>query len=52
MDPSPCRLTDRTGRALRPAPGQRFARTDSGAPGAGNDVVTTITDKAVYVDVK
>ena len=33
-------------------PGQTFSRTDSGVPGAGDDVVTTITDKTVYVDVK
>ena len=32
-------------------PGQTFSRTDSGAPGAGNDIVTTVTDKTVYVDV-
>jgi hypothetical protein len=33
-------------------PGQTYARTDSGVPGAGNDVVTTITNKTVYVDVR
>jgi hypothetical protein len=33
-------------------PGQTFSRTDSGAPGAGNDVVTTVTGRTVYVDVK
>ena len=33
-------------------PGQTFVRNDSGAPGAGNDIVTTVTDKTVYVDVK
>ena len=32
-------------------PGQTFSRTDSGVPGAGDDVVTTVTDKTVYVDV-
>ena len=32
-------------------PGQTFSRTDSGVPGAQNDVVTTITNKTVYVDV-
>lgn len=32
-------------------PGQTFARTDSGAPGAGSSIVTTVTDKTVYVDV-
>jgi hypothetical protein len=33
-------------------PGQTYSRTDSGAPGAGDDVVTTVTGKTVYVDVK
>jgi hypothetical protein len=32
-------------------PGQTFSRTDSGAPGAGNDVVTTVTGRTVYVHV-
>jgi hypothetical protein len=32
-------------------PGQTYSRTDSGVPGAGNDVVTTVTNKTVYVDV-
>ena len=32
-------------------PGQTFSRTDSGAPGAQDDVVTTVTNKTVYVDV-
>ena len=32
-------------------PGQTFTRTDSGAPGAGSSVVTTVTAKTVYVDV-
>lgn len=32
-------------------PGQTFSRTDSGAPGAGADIVTTVTSKTVYVDV-
>jgi hypothetical protein len=32
-------------------PGQTFARTDSGAPGAGSSIVTTVTSKTVYVDV-
>jgi hypothetical protein len=31
-------------------PGQTFARTDSGAPGAGSSIVTTVTSKTVYVD--
>jgi hypothetical protein len=33
-------------------PGQTYSRTDSGAPGAGDDIVTTVTDRTVYVDVK
>ena len=33
-------------------PGQTYSRTDSGLPGAGNDIYTTVTDKTVYVDVK
>jgi hypothetical protein len=36
-------------RAVRP--GQTFSRTDSGAPGADDDIVTTVTNKTVYVDV-
>ena len=32
-------------------PGQTFTRTDSGVPGAGNDIATTVTGKTVYVDV-
>lgn len=40
----PCTLN-----AVRP--GQTFSRTDSGAPGAGDDLVTTVTSKTVYVDV-
>jgi hypothetical protein len=31
-------------------PGQTFSRTDSGNP--GDDLVTTVLDKTVYVDVK
>jgi len=31
-------------------PGQTFSRTDSGNP--GDDLLTTVTDKTVYVDVK
>jgi hypothetical protein len=31
-------------------PGHTFSRTDSGNP--GNDLLTTVTDKTVYVDVK
>jgi hypothetical protein len=33
-------------------PGQTYSRTDTGVPGAGNDIFTTVTDKTVYVDVK
>jgi hypothetical protein len=32
-------------------PGQTFSRVDSGAPGAQDDLVTTVTNKTVYVDV-
>ena len=32
-------------------PGQTFSRTDTGVPGAGDDLVTTITNKTVYVDL-
>jgi hypothetical protein len=32
-------------------PGQTFERNDSGAPGAGSGIVTTIEDKTVYLDV-
>ena len=32
-------------------PGQTFSRTDSGAPGADDDIVTTVTNETVYVDV-
>jgi hypothetical protein len=32
-------------------PGQMFSRTDSGVPGAQDDLVTTVTNKIVYVDV-
>ena len=31
--------------------GPTFAREDSGAPGAGSSIVTTVTSKTVYVDV-
>jgi hypothetical protein len=31
-------------------PGQTFSRTDSGNP--GGDLLTTVTNKTVYVDVK
>jgi hypothetical protein len=33
-------------------PGQTYTRMDSGAPGAGMDIVTTVTGKTVYVDVQ
>lgn len=32
-------------------PGQTFSRTDSGVPGAGDDLVRTVTSKTVYVDI-
>jgi hypothetical protein len=32
-------------------PGQAFERRDSGAPGATNDIVTTVTSKTVFLDV-
>jgi hypothetical protein len=32
-------------------PGHTFSRTDSGAPGRDDDLVTTVTNKTVYVDV-
>ncbi|UNB50380.1 hypothetical protein [Mycolicibacterium sp. YH-1] len=32
-------------------PGHTYSRTDSGAPGAGNDIVTTVTDMTAIVDV-
>ncbi|WP_396921195.1 hypothetical protein [Mycolicibacterium sp.] len=32
-------------------PGRTFSRTDSGAPGAGSSLVTTVTDRTVVVDV-
>jgi hypothetical protein len=31
-------------------PGQTFTRMDSGAPGAMDDIVTTVTSSTVYVD--
>jgi hypothetical protein len=33
-------------------PGQTYSRSDSGAPGAGNDLITTVIGKTVYVDVR
>jgi hypothetical protein len=32
-------------------PGHTFSRMDSGAPGAMDDIVTTVTSKTVYVEV-
>lgn len=32
-------------------PGHTYSRSDSGAPGAGSDIVTTVTSMTVYVDV-
>lgn len=32
-------------------PGQTYTRTDSGVPGAGDDLVTTVVSKTVYVDI-
>ena len=32
-------------------PGQTFSRMDSGAPGAMDDIVTTVTAMTVYVDL-
>ena len=42
-------LSNCTTNAVRP--GQTYSRTDSGAPGAQDDLVTTVTGKTVYVDV-
>jgi hypothetical protein len=44
------RLSQCTVRAVRP--GQTYSRTDSGVPGAGNDLITTVTGKTVYVNAK
>jgi hypothetical protein len=40
---------DCTVSAVRP--GQTFSRTDSGVPGRDGDLVTTVTNKTVYVDL-
>jgi hypothetical protein len=32
-------------------PGQTYTRTDSGVPGAGDDLVATVVGKTVYVDI-
>jgi len=42
-------LTQCTISAVRP--GQTYSRTDSGAPGAQDDLVTTVTEKTVYVEL-
>jgi hypothetical protein len=31
--------------------GQTYSRTDTGAPGAGDDLVTTVMGKTVYVEL-
>ena len=31
-------------------PGSTYTRTDSGFPGAGNDVITAVVSKTVFVD--
>lgn len=42
-------LSNCTISAVRP--GQTYSRTDSGAPGAQDDLITTVTDKTTYVDL-
>jgi hypothetical protein len=32
-------------------PGQTYSRTDSGTPGAQDDIHTTVTGKTVFVDI-
>lgn len=32
-------------------PGQTFERMDSGAPGAADDIVTTVTSMTVFLDL-
>jgi NADPH:quinone reductase-like Zn-dependent oxidoreductase len=32
-------------------PGQTYSRTDSGTPGAQDDMYTTVTGRTVYVDI-
>lgn len=32
-------------------PGQTFSRRDTGAPGAGDDLVTTVINRTVYVHI-
>ena len=46
---SPAPLDQCVVNAVRP--GQTFSRMDSGAPGAMDDIVTTVTAMTVYVDV-
>src|SRR5260370_7100362 len=36
--------------AIRPGPTR--SRTDSGAPGAGNDLITTVESRTVYLDAE
>ncbi len=36
--------------AVRPGP--TYSRTDSGAAGAGTGLVTTVTERTIYVDVR
>jgi hypothetical protein len=43
------RLDQSTVIAVRP--GHTYSRIDSGVPGAGHHLATTVTDKTVYVDV-
>ena len=43
------RLDQCTVNAVRA--GQTFSRTDSGVPVADDDIVTTVTNRTVYVDV-
>jgi hypothetical protein len=40
------------GTVVAVRPGQTYSRSDSGVPGAGNDLITTATGKTVYVDVR
>ncbi len=42
---SACRVS-----AIRP--GQTRSRTDSGAPGAGNDLIATVESRTVYLDAE
>ena len=42
-------LAQCTGKGIRP--GQTVVRRDSGVPGAGNDIVTTVVSKTVYLDL-